>query len=112
MSYGELCTTSNFTFLKGASHPEELVTRAVELGLSAIAITDQNSLVGVVRAYAALQEIKRSITEDISIRSNQQIDHSSRQVSQGTSISRPELNKPLPKLIVGTRLVLEDSAVH
>ena len=112
MSYGELCTTSNFTFLKGASHPEELVTRAVELGLSAIAITDQNSLAGVVRAYAALQEIKRSITEDISIRSNQQIDHSSRQVSQGTSISRPELNKPLPKLIVGTRLVLEDSAVH
>lgn len=112
MSYGELCTTSNFTFLKGASHPEELVTRAVELGLSAIAITDQNSLAGVVRAYAALQEIKRSTTEDISIRSNQQIDHSSRQVSQGTSISRPELNKPLPKLIIGTRLVLEDSAVH
>ena len=112
MSYGELCTTSNFTFLKGASHPEELVTRAVELGLSAIAITDQNSLAGVVRAYAALQEIKRSTTEDISIRLNQQIDHSSRQVSQGTSINRPELNKPLPKLIIGTRLVLEDSAVH
>ena len=112
MTYGELCTTSNFTFLKGASHPEELVTRAVELGLSAIAITDQNSLAGVVRAYAALQEIKRSATEDITIRSNQQTDHSSRQVSQGKSISRPELDKPLPKLIVGTRLVLQDSAVH
>ena len=60
MTYGELCATSNFTFLRGASHPEELVTRAVELGLSAIAITDHNSLAGVVRAYAALQEIKRT----------------------------------------------------
>ena len=112
MTYGELCTTSNFTFLKGASHPEELVTRAAELGLSAIAITDQNSLAGVVRAYAALQEIKRSATEDIAIRSARQVDHSSRQVTQGASITRPDIEGQLPKLIVGTRLVLQDSAVH
>ena len=38
--YAELGVTSNFTFLTGASHPEELVTRAAELGLAAIAITD------------------------------------------------------------------------
>ena len=43
MSYAELCTTTNFTFLHGASHPEEMVTRAAELGLQAIAITDRNS---------------------------------------------------------------------
>ena len=49
-SYAELCVTSNFTFLRGASHPEELVTRAAELGLAAIAITDRNSVAGVVRA--------------------------------------------------------------
>lgn len=112
MTYGELCTTSNFTFLKGASHPEELVTRAAELGLSAIAITDQNSLAGVVRAYAALQEIKRSATDDITIRSTKQLDHSSRQVTQGASIARPDIEGLLPKLIVGTRLVLQDSTVH
>ncbi len=112
MTYGELCTTSNFTFLKGASHPEELVTRAAELGLSAIAITDQNSLAGVVRAYAALQEIKRATTGGITIKSNKQVDHSSRQVSQGAAISRPVVTTPLPKLIIGTRLVLQDSAVH
>jgi hypothetical protein len=47
----ELCVTSNFTFLTGASHPEELVTRAAELGLAAIAITDRNSVAGVVRAF-------------------------------------------------------------
>jgi hypothetical protein len=40
-SYAELCVTSNFTFLTGASHPEELVTRAAELGLEAIADTGQ-----------------------------------------------------------------------
>ena len=57
--YAELCVTSNFTFLTGASHPEELVTRAAELGLTAIAITDRNSLAGVVRAYSALKELLR-----------------------------------------------------
>ena len=57
--YAELCVTSNFTFLTGASHPEELVSRAAELGLSAIAITDRNSVAGVVRAFSALKELAR-----------------------------------------------------
>ena len=48
--YAELACTSNFTFLTGASHPQELVARAAELGYSAIAITDECSLAGVVRA--------------------------------------------------------------
>ncbi|MGI3164409.1 error-prone DNA polymerase [Pseudooceanicola sp. 200-1SW] len=62
-AYAELCTTSNFTFLTGASHPEELVTRAAELGLAAIAITDHNSLAGVVRAWSALKELRRAARE-------------------------------------------------
>ena len=62
-AYAELCITSNFTFLTGASHPEELVTRAAELGLAAIAITDRNSLAGVVRAHSALRELARSRAE-------------------------------------------------
>ena len=53
MSYAELNVTSNFTFLTGASHPEELVEQAQELGLPAIAITDTNTFAGVVRAHAA-----------------------------------------------------------
>ena len=57
MSYAELCVTSNFTFLTGASHPEELVTRAHELGLSAIAITDTNTFAGIVRAHAAAKAL-------------------------------------------------------
>ena len=55
-SYVELQTTSNFSFLKGASHPEELVHRAVELEHKAIAITDRNTLAGVVRAHLAARE--------------------------------------------------------
>ncbi len=53
--YAELACTSNFTFLGGASHPQELVARAAELGYSAIAITDECSLAGVVRALEEAQ---------------------------------------------------------
>src|SRR3974390_1123495 len=49
--YAELSVTTNFSFLRGASHPQELVARADELGLTAIGITDRNSFAGVVRAY-------------------------------------------------------------
>ncbi|MEJ2602217.1 MAG: PHP domain-containing protein [Gammaproteobacteria bacterium] len=50
-SYAELHAISNFTFLRGASHPEELVERAIELGYSALALTDECSVAGVVRAH-------------------------------------------------------------
>jgi error-prone DNA polymerase len=56
-AYAELQTTSNFTFLRGASHPEELVLHAQELGLAALAITDRNSFAGIVRAHQKAQEI-------------------------------------------------------
>ena len=52
-AYAELHCLSNFTFLRGASHPEELVTRARELGYAALAITDECSLAGIVRAHVA-----------------------------------------------------------
>lgn len=51
MSYAELNITSNFSFLRGGSHPEELVDQAVELGYKAMAITDRNTLAGIVRAH-------------------------------------------------------------
>jgi len=56
MSYTELQVTSNFCFLRGASHPEELVNQAADLGYTAIAITDRNSFAGIVRAHAAAKE--------------------------------------------------------
>lgn len=57
MSYAELYVTSNFTFLTGASHAEELVTRAQEVGLGAMAVTDKNTFGGIVRAHGAAKEL-------------------------------------------------------
>ena len=54
-SYAELHCISNFSFLTGASHPEELVEQAKKLGYHAIAITDECSVAGVVRAHVAAQ---------------------------------------------------------
>jgi error-prone DNA polymerase len=49
--FAELAAMTNFSFLRGASHPEEMVARAAELGLAGIGIADRNSLAGVVRAH-------------------------------------------------------------
>ncbi len=54
--YAELHCLSNFSFLRGASHPEELVERAAKLGYTAVALTDECSLAGVVRAHVAAKE--------------------------------------------------------
>lgn len=53
MRYTELQVTTNFTFLRGGSHPEELVEYAATLGYTAIGVTDRNTLAGIVRAHAA-----------------------------------------------------------
>ncbi len=58
-AYAELAVTTNFSFLRGASHPREMVARADELGLAAIGIADRNSFAGVVRAYGEAR--KRNI---------------------------------------------------
>ena len=47
--FSELNITSNFSFLKGASHPEEYMSRAATLGMDAIAIADENSVAGIIR---------------------------------------------------------------
>jgi len=53
MNYAELQVTSNFSFLRGGSHPHELAEQAAALGYTAIAVTDRNSLAGIVRAHMA-----------------------------------------------------------
>ena len=55
-AYAELHCRSNFSFLTGASHPGELVARAAQLGYAAIAITDECSFAGVVRAHEEAKE--------------------------------------------------------
>jgi error-prone DNA polymerase len=54
--FAELAGTTNFSFLRGASHPEEMVARAAELGLAGIGIADRNTLAGIVRAHTFARE--------------------------------------------------------
>ena len=61
IDYAELHCISNFTFLDGASHPEELVRQADFLGYSAIALTDECSVAGVVRAHVAARQWSLSL---------------------------------------------------
>ena len=59
--FAELAAMTNFSFLRGASHPEEMVARAAELGLAGIGIADHNSLAGVVRAHTVARENAEAI---------------------------------------------------
>ena len=77
-AYAEIGVTTNFSFLRGASHPKELVAQAVRYGYAAIGIADRNTLAGVVRAFTTRMKNSRN---------------------------RP---MSLPKLLVGARLVFVD----
>jgi error-prone DNA polymerase len=77
-AFAELAVTTNFSFLRGASHPKEMVAQAAMLGYAAIGIADRNSLAGIVRAYDAHNQM------------------------------REQTDAPLPKLLVGSRLVFVD----
>ena len=56
--YAELVAATNFSFLRGASHPQDMVLMALLLGQTGIGIADRNTVAGVVRAYAALREVR------------------------------------------------------
>ncbi|MFL5074678.1 MAG: error-prone DNA polymerase [Microvirga sp.] len=61
MPYAELAVTTNFSFLRGASHPQEYVAQAAALGLKAIGIADRNTMAGVVRAYSEWKNHKDTL---------------------------------------------------
>jgi len=65
MSFAELCVTTNFSFLRSGSHPEEMVEQAVALGLAGIGIADRNTLAGVVRAHMKAKALKAEGRGDI-----------------------------------------------
>ena len=59
--FAEIGVTTNYSFLHGAAHPREFIERAAALGYAAVGIADRNTLAGVVRAYAALEEHLSSV---------------------------------------------------
>ena len=71
MSFAELVAATNYSFLRGASHPSDMVARALELGMAGIGIADRNSVAGVVRAWVALNdacEEARAALEEVDFR--------------------------------------------
>ena len=86
-AYAELAVTTNFSFLRGASSPEEMARQAAALGLTGIGIADRNSVAGVVQAYAAVEQLNEKIRE-------QNETH--------------QANAPALKLAVGARLMFAD----
>ncbi|SFL65145.1 error-prone DNA polymerase [Shimia aestuarii] len=103
----ELCITSNFTFLTGASHPEEYMRRAAMAGLEAIAIADVNSVAGIVRAHAQAREISRKVRErlafdrEVGLIGPPRPDHAPKPDSAPIYAT--------PRLIPAARLVFEDA---
>jgi error-prone DNA polymerase len=81
--YAELAAATNYSFLRGASHPSDMVARALELGMSGIGIADRNTVAGVVRAHAALKEARAK--------------------AMATGLPDPDF-----RLVVGARLVFAD----
>jgi error-prone DNA polymerase len=89
--YAELHALSNFTFLRGASHPEELVETAAKLGYDALAITDECSMSGIVRAHAVAKEAglkKLIIGSELSLRSGRKLVVLARNQNGYTSLCR------------------------
>ena len=82
--FAELVAATNYSFLRGASHPAEMVAEALALGMTGIGIADRNSVAGVVRAWAFLKELQ---------------------------IKKPEMMDSF-RLAVGARLVFADGTPH
>ena len=131
--YAELHCLTNFSFLRGASHPHELVEQAMSCGYSALAITDECSLAGVVRAHTAVKEIEQERE-----RQRKERDDKAKTAQAGAALeeavepaaakptctpqattqqatTEPETPdqeklKPIPHLIIGSELNLTDDA--
>jgi len=111
--YYELHCKTNYSFLTGGSHADELVERAIELGYRGLAVTDENTLAGVVRAYAAARESNEKAAAGIS-NSKFQISNSVvqpvRTGNDQASAEIPNSNLRVPnlKLIIGAEIIPND----
>ena len=102
--FAELSATSNFTFLTGASHPEEMMERAGLMGLGAVAIADENSVAGIVRAHQRCREIARSVAAR---RAVIEADGEIGPPAPKGAVRGPSLDVDcVPRLLPGARLVL------
>jgi error-prone DNA polymerase len=111
--FSELSITSNFTFLQGAAHPEEYMTLSCAMGLSGIAIADDNSVAGIVRAHTKARDIGRLVTaRETWDRENDPIGPACPDELACTSGATQPVSYPIyhrPRLIPASRLVFQDA---
>ncbi|PLZ03023.1 error-prone DNA polymerase [Burkholderia sp. WAC0059] len=119
--YAELHCLTNFTFLRGASHPAELVDQAIRLGYRALAVTDECSLAGVVRAHDAVKthEARRARALELADAAAEANGHGAAQAEapgdapdDGASLAQPAADRlPTPPLhlLIGSELNLTDA---
>ena len=91
--YVELRCCTNFTFLRGASHPDELVRRAAELGYQGLAITDECSMAGVVRAHVAAKAAGLPLL--LGYQQQAQGQHRQKRTKQHTQFARIKLQRQM-----------------
>ena len=105
-NFAELVAATNYSFLRGASHPREMVAMAIGLGLSGIGIADRNTVAGVVRAHVALKEAREQWSD---IWAKERARHEADRPWEDPP-KPPEMPEPRPdfRLIVGARLVFRD----
>ena len=106
MGFAELNITSNFTFLRGGSHPEEYALRAAEMGMDAFAIADENSVAGIVRAHTECRDIARQVDEMQRVLAEQGLIGPPRPAHIPKPPSRDVTTKP--RLMPAAKLVLVD----
>ena len=113
-AYAELAAASNFSFLRGASHPQDMVLAALLLGQSGIGIADRNTLAGVVRAWSALRELREDGgSTPQKVRQGGSPGEIGYVVSDIEVLLDPEAVKAQAeafKLLVGARLAFEDGS--
>jgi error-prone DNA polymerase len=115
--YSELHCKTNYSFLTGGSHADELVARAVELGYPALAITDVNTLAGVVRAYSAVKELPQlasqlsTVNPKTPTRKSKISDPESQfsELASQTDNREPKTEISSFKLIIGAEIIPRDA---
>ncbi|MBN8807865.1 MAG: error-prone DNA polymerase [Sphingomonas sp.] len=105
-AFAELVAATNYSFLRGASHPSDMVARAIELGMTGIGIADRNTVAGVVRAHVALRDARaRFSAEWAKARVKHEADAPWEPFPDPPDLPEPSLDF---RLVVGARLVFRD----
>ena len=86
--FAELVAATNYSFLRGASHPKQMVGEAIGLGMRGIGIADRNTVAGVVRAHVALKEARAQFSEAWA---KDRVKHEQKTETRFVSIDKAEL---------------------